>query len=155
MVKQVGKKQPCCELLNRELAVQLQISGTHKFTMGKNRGLAASVLLMATDVFAFCASSSFSSAAGETQSLSHSWSTSHCFFCLGCLKVGIYTRTDVTLPSTASKRSCHWQHWATADSPTAEEATKSRSQLLLCYSSNRCWLEMQDVCGVTSPAPQT
>lgn len=60
--------------------MQLQISGTHKFTMGKNRALAASVLLMAMDVFAFCASSSFSSAAGETQSLRHSWNTSHCFF---------------------------------------------------------------------------
>ena len=65
MVKQVDKKQQCCKLLKRELTVQLQISGTHKFTMGKNRGLAASVLLMARDVFAFCESSTFNSATGE------------------------------------------------------------------------------------------
>jgi len=72
MVKQVDKKQQCCKLLKRELTVLVQISGSHKFTMGKNRGLAALVLLLLRDIFPSCESSTFSSAAGGIWSLIHS-----------------------------------------------------------------------------------
>lgn len=141
MVKQVDKKQQCCKLLKRELTVQLQICGTHKFTVDKNRGLAASVLPMAKDVFAFCESSTLNSTTGEIRSLSHSWNASHCLF-LGCLKVDIYAGSAVKLPSFGLAINCiglQQIHPGAPQRSTTPWAAEPSSRILLTSNAGCVW----------------